>query len=104
MVLISIIKLLEKERASQVMRVLKNLAANVGDTRDMVSVPGLGSSPGEGNGSLLHYFCLENSMDRGAWWGFRKLDTTERLSKRTQKRMQWNHKTYIQHIMSSILY
>ena len=41
MVLISIIKLLEKERASQVMRVLKNLAANVGDTRDMVSVPGL---------------------------------------------------------------
>ena len=41
MALISIIKLLEKERASQVMRVLKNLAANVGDTRDMVSVPGL---------------------------------------------------------------
>ena len=77
MVLISVIKLLEKERASQVMRVLKNLVANVGDTRDMVSVPGLGRSPGEGNGSLLHYSCLENSMDRGAWWGFKKLDTTE---------------------------
>ena len=39
--------------------------------------PWVGRSPGEGNGSLLHYFCLENSMDRGAWWGFRKLDTTE---------------------------
>ena len=32
------------------------------------SVPGLGSSPGEGNGCQLQYFCLENSMGRGAWW------------------------------------
>ena len=32
------------------------------------SIPGLGRSPGEGNGNLLQ-FCLENSMDRGAWWG-----------------------------------
>ena len=29
---------------------------------------GLGRSPGEGNGNLLQYSCLENSMDRGAWW------------------------------------
>jgi len=28
----------------------------------------LGRSPGEGNGNLLQYSCLENSMDRGAWW------------------------------------
>ena len=34
---------------------------------DLGSVPGLGSSPGEGNGSPLQYSCLENSMDRGAW-------------------------------------
>ena len=32
------------------------------------SIPGLRRSPGEGNGSLLQYSCLENSMDRGAWW------------------------------------
>ena len=32
------------------------------------SVPELGRSPGEGNGNPLHYSCLENSMDRGAWW------------------------------------
>ena len=34
----------------------------------MSSIPGSGKSPGEGNGSSLHYSCLENSMDRGAWW------------------------------------
>ena len=34
---------------------------------DPGSIPGLGRSPGEGNGNLLHYSCLENSMDRGAW-------------------------------------
>ena len=32
------------------------------------SIPGLGRSPGEGNGYPLQYSCLENSMDRGAWW------------------------------------
>ena len=31
-------------------------------------IPGLGRSPGEGNGKLLQYSCLENFMDRGAWW------------------------------------
>ena len=31
-------------------------------------IPGLGRSPGIGNGNSLQYSCLENSMDRGAWW------------------------------------
>ena len=31
-------------------------------------IPGLGISPGEGNGNPLQYYCLENYMDRGAWW------------------------------------
>ena len=35
---------------------------------DPVSVPGLGRSPGEGNGNPLQYSCLGNPMDRGAWW------------------------------------
>ena len=39
-----------------------------GDVRDMGSVPGLGRSPGEGNSNPLQNSCLENSMDRGAWW------------------------------------
>ena len=38
---------------------------NAGDSD---SIPGLGRSPGEGNGYPLPYSCLENSMDRGAWW------------------------------------
>ena len=36
--------------------------------RDMISTPGLGRYPGEGNGNPLQYSCLENSMDRGTWW------------------------------------
>ena len=35
--------------------------------KDLGSVPGLGRSPGEGNGTLLQYSCLENPMDRGSW-------------------------------------
>ena len=35
---------------------------------DLGSIPGLGRSPGEGNGNPLQYSCLENRMDGGAWW------------------------------------
>ena len=42
-----------------------NLPAN---TRDMGSVPSLGRFPGVRNGNPLQYSCLENAMDRGAWW------------------------------------
>ena len=48
-------------------------------------IPGLGRSPGEGNGYPLQYSCVENSMDRGAWQattvpgGHKELDMTERL-------------------------
>ena len=35
---------------------------------DVGSIPGLGRSPGEGNGNSLQYSCLGNPMDRGAWW------------------------------------
>ena len=41
--------------------------ANAGNARVKSSVYRLGRSPGEGNGNALQYFCLENSMDRGAW-------------------------------------
>ena len=48
--------------------VLKNLPASAGDVKDVGSIPGLGRSPGRGQGSPLHYSCLENPMNRGAWW------------------------------------
>ena len=38
------------------------------NTGDLGSVPGSGKSPGEGNGNPLQYSCLENPVDRGAWW------------------------------------
>ena len=48
--------------------VVKNPLVNAGDIRDVVSVPGLGRPPGGGHGNPLQYSCLENPMDRGAWW------------------------------------
>ena len=38
------------------------------DVRDVGSIPGLGQSPGGGHGNPLQYYCLENAMDREAWW------------------------------------
>jgi len=57
---------LRDNRTSQVALVVKNLPANAGDIRDMGSNPGLGRSPGEGNGKPCQYSFLENPMDRGA--------------------------------------
>ena len=47
---------------------VKILSANSGDLRELSSIPGLGRSPGEGNDNPLQQSCLENLMDRGAWW------------------------------------
>ena len=47
---------------------MKNLPANAGDERDASLIPGLGKSPGGGNGNPLQDSCLENPMDRGAGW------------------------------------
>ena len=44
---------------------IKTSACNVGD---LGPIPGLGRSPGEGNGHPLQYSCLENPMDGGTWW------------------------------------
>ena len=51
--------------ASPVAQLVKNPAANAGDTRDMGSISGSGRSPGEGNGDLCQYSCLENPTDGG---------------------------------------
>ena len=60
---------------------VKNLPANA---RDAGLVPGLGRSPGEGYGNPLQYSCLENPMNRGAWWAtvhrVAESDMTELLS------------------------
>ena len=55
-------------RVSQGALVVKNPPASAGDKRDVGSIPGLGRCPGGGHGNPLQYSCLENPMDRGAWW------------------------------------
>ena len=70
----------EETWASRVALVVLNLPAKAGDTRDMDSTPGPGRSPGGGHDDPLQYFCLENPLDRGAWWA-----TVHRVAKsRTQ--------------------
>ena len=47
---------------------VKNLPDSAGDTRDTGSILGSRRCPGEGNDNPLQCSCLENPMDRGAWW------------------------------------
>ena len=76
-----------------------NSKASVYNAGDPGLIPGLGRSPGEGNGSPLQDYCLENPMDRGAWyrpWGRKESDTTEQLhftSLRSQAACR--HKPYL---------
>ena len=76
--------------ASQVALVVENPPANTGDTRDAVSTPGSGRSPGVENSTPLQYSCLENSKFPGqrnlvgySPWGLNESNTTERLNTHT---------------------
>ena len=66
--------------ASQVVLVVKSPLDKAGDI-EMGSIPGSGRSPGGGHCNPLQYSCLQNPMDRGAWWvqcmGSHELNTTE---------------------------
>ena len=55
---------------SPVAQLIKNLPANVEDTRDAGLIPGHRRSPGEGNGNPLQYSCLANSMDKRSLAGY----------------------------------
>ena len=55
-------------RASQVALAVKNSPANAENVRDLGEIPGWERSPGGGHGNPLQHSCLENPMDRGAWW------------------------------------
>ena len=108
---------------------IKNPPANAGDIRDSGSIPGSGRSPGGGHGNPLQYSCLENPVDRGAWWAMvcratksrtrlRRLSTysrsndyyqTELLSLKSPSHplrtlLRWNHsaKMYVYHSSHSL--
>ena len=88
---------------------VKNLSVNAGNIRDVDLDPELGRSPGVGNGNPLQYSCLENFMNRRAWWatvhGATKSRTPlKRLSRhthtlrikiqdRTKNKEPWSEKT-----------
>ena len=79
--------------ASQVAGVVKNLPDNAGDIRDVGSIPRLGRSPGGGHVNPLQYSCLENPIDRGAWWA-----TVNKVAKsRTQLKQlsMWKLRNFI---------
>ena len=60
----SVVHLFELSDLSLVVQTVKNLC----NAEDLGLSPGLGRSPGQGHGNPLQYFCLENPMDREAWW------------------------------------
>ena len=65
----------------------RDLPASAGTSGDVGSVPGLGRSPGGGHGNPLQCSCLENPMDRGAWWATvhgvtKELDMTQQVNKK----------------------
>ena len=70
--------------------IVKKLPVNAGDTRDVGSVAVSERSAGEGNGHSLKYSCLDNTMDRKAWWvtayeGRKDSDTTEHALTHTNR-------------------
>ena len=69
--------------SSQVVPVVKKLPANAGDIRDGGSILELGRSPRGGLGNPLQYGCLENPLDRRAWWA-----TVQRVAK-SWTRLKW---------------
>ena len=69
-------------------------AYNAGGLRDTGSIPGLGRSPGEGNGNPLQYSCLENPVDRGAWRATvhgvaKELDLATKQQQEKNKKGSW---------------
>ena len=70
---------------------VKNLPVSAGDMRDAGSIPGSGRSLGGGNGHPPQYSCLENPMDRGAWWAtvHRAAKSQTRLKKLSTHTRTW---------------
>ena len=84
-----------RKGTSPVAQRVEESTCNDGDTGDVGSIPGLGRSPGEGNGNSLQYSCLENSMDRAAWcccpWGHKELNMYGSATEHKHWFLFWQH-------------
>ena len=76
---------------------VKNLPVKAGDSGDRDLIPGLGKSPGGEHGNPLQYSCLENPMDRGAWWATVHGVTKSRTRLRTEHAHTFISLTLIKH-------
>ena len=77
---------------------VKDWPANAGDLRNAGFIPGSGRSPGGEHGNPLQYSCLENPMERGAWW-----DTIHRVKKsQTQLNQHSKPAAYYKFDLSSV--
>ena len=84
--------------------VVKNSPANAGDIRDPSLIPGLGRCPKGEHGNPLQYSCLENPMDRGAWWSIlhrvaKSQTQLKQLSKHTCCIPETNIMLYVKYIL-----
>ena len=81
--------------------VVTNLPANAGDAG---LIPGLGRSPGVGNSNPLQYSCLENPMDRGAWWAtVHRVTKSQTWLKRLSTHAHFNRKAINDWIINLII-
>ena len=99
-----VIKLVDKDLETGIINALNIISywdfsggkKSIYNARELGSIPGLGRSPGEGNGNSLQYSCLENSMDRGAWQTIQSIGSQNRtwLSNLTQQSViKWKIQT-----------
>ena len=94
----------ENRGSFQVLLVVKNLPANAGAIRDSGSIPGSVRSHGEGNGNPLQYSCLENPVDRGAWWAtVHRVTKSQTWLKRLSTHAHFNRKAINDWIINLII-
>ena len=80
----------------------REFPASAGEVREVGSIPGSGKSLGGGYGNPLQYSCLENPMDRGAWWAVVRRVTNSQTRRKQLSMYAYVHRTYINSCFSPL--